>query len=251
MGRDTRPESRTRFLDVPADPVVEGREEFFGNQLELIAGESNRKGRGLGAEILVAAAIAQRDEQPTNGSAIARTAHAWFLTEREFVRDEEWTSELVRSAATVAAFRSIPTSDFLLGVSAGLRGDTVAPSDASSTYRMGLRAVLDCERGRAGMTQLVVADTEPDHGADIDGATTRPHAAAEPVPPPLLTDPPRRPPPPQPPRPRAKPIASTASQEKEEDAPVPRGRRAVVTDEDLTRAHLIPKTEQLPQTRRK
>lgn len=259
MSRDTRPENRTRYLDVPADPVVEGRDEFFGNQLELIAVEHDRKGRCLGAAILAAAAIAQRDEQPTDGSAIVRTAHAWFLSGREIPRDDEWTAELVRSAATVAAFRSIPTSDFLMGVSAGLRGDTIAPSDASPTYRMGLRAVLDCERGRAGLTQLVLAaDTEPDRGSDLDGAPTRPHAAAEPLPPPLLTDPPRRPPPPQPPRRQAKPIASAPTpvvpQAKEEDAPEPRNRGGVgpvVTDEDLTRAHLIPKTEQLPQSRKR
>lgn len=256
MGRDTRPEHRTRYLDVPTDPLDGKRDEFFAGQLELIAADQETKGRGLGAALMKAASIAHSDEPPTDGSAIIRIAHAWFVAEREIPRDDEWAAELVRSAAAVAAFRSIPTSDFLLGVSAGLRGDTIAPTDASPTYRMGLRAVLDCERGRAGMTQLIVAaDTEPDRGSDLDGEPTQPHACAYPVPPPLLTDPPRRPPPPQPPRPRAKPIASPSAPaiQKEEDAPEPRGRgrRPVVTDDDLTRAHLITKTEQLPQSRRK
>lgn len=255
MPRDTRPESRTRFLDVPADPIGGKRDEFFASQLEMFASEQENKGHGLGAALLFAASLAHRDESPTDGSAIVRTAHAWFVAEREIPRDDEWAAELVRSAAAVAAFRSIPTSEFLLGIYAGLKGSSSAPADASPMYRMGLRAVLDCERGRAGMTQLVVAaDTEPDRLSDPEENPTKPHAAAEPVPPPLLTDPPRRPPPPQPPRPRAKPIASASGpvHEKEEDAPEPRGRRGVVvSDEDLTRAHMIPKTEQLPQSRRK
>jgi hypothetical protein len=235
MSRDTRPDSRTRFLDVPVDPVEGKRDEFFAGQLEIIASEREKRGLSLGAAIFSAGAVALRDEQPLDGSAVIRTAYAWFVAERQIPNEDEWAAELVRAASTVKAFRSITTANFLLGVAAGLRGETLAPADASSAWRMGLKAVLECERGRAGLTQLVVAaDTEPDRSSttDLENEPTRPHVAADPAPPPLL--PPLEP---------------------EEDTPIRRGKagpvREAVAEDDLTRAHLIPKTEQLPQGRKR
>lgn len=259
MTRDTRPEQHTRHIDVPVDPIEQKRDALKADRLELTANDFRRDGRILAADLLIGNAMALRGLDPITASPVVRTAHAWASCERSISNEADWAQELVARAATAMNFREITTADFLRGVAAALGGLTMAPMDASPTFRMGLKAVIECQRGRAQHTELAVAapsqpnmservlqgpplvskrmagtedplEHEPTRPHSVptsfDEEPTRQHVEANPQPPPLLDPPPVR---------VRRPIV------REDDAPEPRRGRS--NDDDLTSARLIPRTE--------
>jgi hypothetical protein len=154
---------------VPAAPPSSDELVSLNVRLDVLAVALDRVeedlrslGYDAGADILLGMIAAFKSELPRTESQIAWSVKLWAAARNSRPPDaEQWASMLLFAAASALTGRSEAMKHMLFGIAQGLEGKTIAPSDSSPAWRMGLKAVHECRGHKIGDTQLVV-QIDPD-----------------------------------------------------------------------------------------